>query len=122
MKTYQLARISRRAALRVWMAGAAPLLLIGALGKTAEAALERSPWASLGGEPGGQSDLSQTSLPSCVITPQQTEGPYFVDERLNRSDIRSDPSDGTVAEGAPLRLALQVSQVTGGACAPLAGA
>ena len=24
----------------------------------------------------------------CVLTPQQTEGPYFVDEMLNRSDIR----------------------------------
>ena len=26
-------------------------------------------------------------------TPQQTEGPYFVDGMPNRSDIRSDPSD-----------------------------
>src|SRR5437762_7567374 len=59
---------------------------------------------------------------SCVATPTQTEGPYFVDERLNRSDIRSDPSDGTVKDGVPLRLVLQVSQVTGGACSPLVGA
>jgi hypothetical protein len=29
-------------------------------------------------------------------TPQQTEGPYFVDGMPNRSDIRSDPSDGSV--------------------------
>lgn len=36
---------------------------------------------------------------SCVITPQQTEGPYFVDERLHRSDVRSDPSDGSVKDG-----------------------
>ena len=28
--------------------------------------------------------------PSCVVRSEQTEGPYFVDERLNRSDIRSD--------------------------------
>ncbi|MGH2349370.1 MAG: twin-arginine translocation pathway signal protein, partial [bacterium] len=30
------------------------------------------------------------AVPSCVVRPQQTEGPYFVDEKLNRSDIRSD--------------------------------
>ena len=27
----------------------------------------------------------------CVAKPEMTEGPYFVDEGLNRSDIRSDP-------------------------------
>ncbi|HYF64045.1 MAG TPA: intradiol ring-cleavage dioxygenase, partial [Herpetosiphonaceae bacterium] len=30
-------------------------------------------------------------LPSCVVSPEMTEGPYFVDEQLERSDIRSDP-------------------------------
>jgi protocatechuate 3,4-dioxygenase beta subunit len=63
----------------------------------------------------------QQSLPACVITPQQTEGPYFVDERMNRSDIRSDPADGSVREGVPLRLTMQITQVSGSACAPLAG-
>jgi hypothetical protein len=29
-------------------------------------------------------------------TPQQIEGPYFVDDMSNRSDIRPDPSDGSV--------------------------
>ena len=28
---------------------------------------------------------------ACIVTPEMTEGPYFVDERLNRSDITSDP-------------------------------
>ena len=28
---------------------------------------------------------------TCVVKPALTEGPYFVDELLNRSDIRSDP-------------------------------
>ena len=59
---------------------------------------------------------------SCVASPAQTEGPYFVDERLNRSDIRSDPADGSVREGLPLTLKLVVSSVDGGKCAPLAGA
>ena len=62
-------------------------------------------------------------LPSCVVRPEQTEGPYFVDARLDRSDIRSDPTTGAVKAGAPLQLAIVVSRVgAGGACAPIAGA
>src|SRR5262245_38123971 len=33
---------------------------------------------------------------TCVARPSLTEGPFFVDELLNRSDIRSDPSTGAV--------------------------
>jgi len=62
------------------------------------------------------------ALPSCVVRPELTEGPYFVDERLERSDIRSDPSDGTVKEGLPLALTFVVSKVGSGSCAPLQGA
>jgi protocatechuate 3,4-dioxygenase beta subunit len=58
----------------------------------------------------------------CVVRPEQTEGPYFVDERLNRSDIRTDPTDGVVKAGAPLLLAFHVSRLAGNTCAPLAGA
>jgi len=45
-----------------------------------------------------------------------------VDAKLNRSDIRSDPGDGTARPGAPLRLTLRVSRLAAGACAPLPGA
>jgi len=56
-------------------------------------------------------------------TPQQTEGPYFVDEMLNRSDIRSDPSDGAVQDGIPLRLVIQIYDFgSDGSCTPLKGA
>src|SRR5437016_2840894 len=61
------------------------------------------------------------AAPSCVVRPEETEGPYFVDEKLNRSDIRSDPSDGSVKEGTPLQLVFRVSQVSNG-CVPLQGA
>jgi protocatechuate 3,4-dioxygenase beta subunit len=61
-------------------------------------------------------------LPSCIVTPEQTEGPFFTDVRLNRSDIRSDPTDKSVREGALLALALRVSAVGAGGCIPLAGA
>lgn len=62
------------------------------------------------------------ALPSCIVRPALTEGPYFVDEKLDRSDIRSDPSDGSVRPGIPLSLIFNVSQVASGTCASLAGA
>lgn len=62
------------------------------------------------------------TLPACIVRPALTEGPYFVDEKINRSDIRSDPSDGTVKEGAPLSLTCRVSQINSSGCTPLAGA
>jgi protocatechuate 3,4-dioxygenase beta subunit len=55
-------------------------------------------------------------------TPQQIEGPYFVDDVPNRSDIRLDPSDGSMQEGIPLRLVLHVYDVDNGQCIPLSGA
>jgi protocatechuate 3,4-dioxygenase beta subunit len=60
--------------------------------------------------------------PSCVARPQQTEGPFFVEEALNRSDIRSDPRSGEVKAGVALRIAFNVSRLSGTTCAPLAGA
>ncbi|HYD93836.1 MAG TPA: intradiol ring-cleavage dioxygenase [Noviherbaspirillum sp.] len=60
--------------------------------------------------------------PACILTPEQMEGPYFSDVRLDRSDIRGDPSDGSVKPGVPLALSLRVLAVTPGNCAPLAGA
>ena len=59
----------------------------------------------------------------CVVTPALTEGPYFVDERLNRSDLRSDPATGEVKAGVLLTLGIALSQISAaGACSPLAGA
>jgi protocatechuate 3,4-dioxygenase beta subunit len=62
------------------------------------------------------------AIPSCVVRPALTEGPYFVDEMLNRSDIRIEPSDDSVKEGTLLRLVFNVSDVSTNACAPLEGA
>jgi protocatechuate 3,4-dioxygenase beta subunit len=60
--------------------------------------------------------------PPCVVRPQQTEGPYFVDEKLKRSDIRAEPADGSVKEGLLLRLNFNVSRIHKRACTPLIGA
>ena len=63
-----------------------------------------------------------TALPSCIVRPALTEGPYFVDEKLQRSDIRSDPTTGVVKPGTQLTLTFLVSRVTGSVCAALSGA
>ncbi len=62
------------------------------------------------------------SAAGCVVRPEMTVGPYFVDEKLNRSDIRSDPSDGSVRPGVPLALTFNVLSVGANGCTPLAGA
>jgi protocatechuate 3,4-dioxygenase beta subunit len=59
---------------------------------------------------------------SCVLTASLTEGPYFVDEKLLRSDIRADPASGVVSQGVPLSLAFNVSRLANSACTPLTGA
>lgn len=58
---------------------------------------------------------------NCVVKPQMTQGPYYVDEGLNRSDIRTDPSDGSTVAGIKLTLNLSVLKVTS-SCGPLQGA
>jgi protocatechuate 3,4-dioxygenase beta subunit len=70
----------------------------------------------------GTGTPTATSVPACVVRPALTEGPYFVDEQLNRSDIRVDSSDGNIKEGVLLRLIFNVSDVSANACAPLPGA
>jgi protocatechuate 3,4-dioxygenase beta subunit len=44
-----------------------------------------------------------------------------VDTQLNRADIRSDPTDGSVRPGVPLALSIVVSRLGGQACTPLPG-
>ena len=63
-----------------------------------------------------------SSALDCVVRPELTIGPYFVDEQLNRSDIRSDPLDGSVREGVPLTLKVDVFDVANSSCTPLQGA
>ncbi len=64
-----------------------------------------------------------SSALSCVVSPTMTEGPYFVDEALLRSDITTDPTNGAVSEGVPLKLTINVQKIDGGgACTPLTGA
>jgi protocatechuate 3,4-dioxygenase beta subunit len=60
--------------------------------------------------------------PMCIARPRQTEGPYFTDVKLDRTDIRSDPDKKINSAGAQLDLTFEVSRIGNGQCAPLAGA
>ncbi len=82
------------------------LALLGATGAAAAGAAARA-------------DQQSGALPACIVRPEQTQGPYFVDERLHRSDITTDPATGSVRRGAPLALAFEVSRMTRGGCEPL---
>lgn len=107
-------RLSRREMLRLTGATAVASLVGCARGQsTSEAPMSATTPIST---------QKAAGTPSCVVRPEQTEGPYFVDEKLNRSDIRLDPADGSVSQGLPLRFVLQVSRIAGGTCTPLPGA
>ncbi|MGI2906000.1 intradiol ring-cleavage dioxygenase [Tolypothrix sp. VBCCA 56010] len=109
-KYHQLNRLlSRREALALFRAGVTAMLVVGCIPKKSSTAQ-------------ASSTANDTTKPGCIVSPEQTEGPYFVDEKLNRSDIRSDPSDGSVKDGVPLELTLRVSQISSTSCIPLTGA
>jgi protocatechuate 3,4-dioxygenase beta subunit len=87
--------------------------MLAMLGGTAAATVVGDLQAQSKDEPGDS--------PFCVVKPEQTEGPYFVDEKMLRSDLRLDPTDGSVRTGVPLRLNLRLSTITAETCSPLAG-
>lgn len=74
------------------------------------------------GQATGDDSQGSADTAGCVLTAALTEGPYFVDERLERSDIRSDPDTGELSDGVPLDLTFNVTRVEGSACTPLTGA
>jgi protocatechuate 3,4-dioxygenase beta subunit len=112
-KTTAVQLLSRRELLGLLGTGAAAVFL-----GCRRARRSREPTVSLA----SPATADAAVIPSCVVRPEQTEGPYFIDEKLNRADIRSDPSDGSVKPGVPLRLAFHVSRVSGSSCSPLSGA
>lgn len=60
--------------------------------------------------------------PDCLVRPQLPLGSEFVDDQLNRSDIRSDPVDGAVRKGIPLVLTMLVADVSNRSCKVIEGA
>src|SRR5258708_10066247 len=66
-------------------------------------------------------DVVEAATTCAATTPTVTEGPYWVEEHLFRSDIRTDPSTGTARPGIPLTLTITVVNANTN-CAALAGA
>jgi protocatechuate 3,4-dioxygenase beta subunit len=69
-------------------------------------------WA-LAGRVAGAEDAPKTDAPACVLTPQQTPGPFYFRADKLRGDIREG------LPGAPLKMQLWV--VDAKTCAPLPG-
>lgn len=90
-------------------------LLTGCRGSSTRVSADTATSSSVVADAGARGSM-------CVVRPEMTEGPYFVDEMLNRSDIRRDPSDGSVKPGALLQLTFNASALAAAACTPLAGA
>jgi len=66
--------------------------------------------------------VAATTAPVCVVRPELTEGPFFFDLGLDRSDIRTDAASGSEKAGRRLDLAVVVSGVDSSGCLPLEGA
>ena len=111
-KPPKLLYLSRREMLSLMGWSAAAITLAGCGGGSEQSSDQP-------GSSGETGTVTEPASSTCVVRPEQTEGPYFVDEMLNRSDIRED------REGVPLDLTFNVSRVDQGnaaACGPLAGA
>ncbi|ADE02274.1 intradiol ring-cleavage dioxygenase [Haloferax volcanii] len=71
---------------------------------------------------GTMTDTSVTTsdgTTACVAQPELTEGPYYVDENLRRSDIRADSDTGEQEDGVRLDLGFKVFELTEDSCTPL---
>jgi hypothetical protein len=79
------------------------VMAVGVLGSCGGDEASSPSSSTTSSSPGSTSSPASTNA-QCVVTPALTEGPYFVDERLNRSDIRTDPSTGAARPGVPLDL------------------
>jgi protocatechuate 3,4-dioxygenase beta subunit len=108
--------LSRREALKILGLGGAALLVSCTAPELTEVLVPTSAAPTAASTPAAGTALS------CVVRPELTVGPYFVDDQLNRSDIRSEPSDGSVKEGIPLTIAIGVYDAAGNSCNPIEGA
>jgi len=81
--------------------------------------------AAMGGSggSGGMGSAMPTGLDAlqCIVTPAMTEGPFFVEEELNRSNLLMGETDAASVNAVPLQLVIGIFQVSGTMCKPLSG-
>jgi protocatechuate 3,4-dioxygenase beta subunit len=73
----------------------------------------------VGASDAGVDSGTDAGVTACLVRPAQTPGPYYVDEMLDRSDIRGDPTTGLVKEGVPLRVVFNVAWARADGCEPV---
>ena len=115
-KTPKVRYLTRREMLSLMGSTAAAITLAGCGGSEQSGSGESTNSSTAETTNGAATETASTT---CVVRPEQTEGPYYVDTGLDRSDIREQ------REGVPLDLTFNVSRVDEGdvsACGPLAGA
>jgi protocatechuate 3,4-dioxygenase beta subunit len=120
---YDPKKMTRRAALEAF-GGAAAVMVVGCgtgnNGEEEEGAAKLQEGDASCTAPTGDAGLADPPVPACVVTPAQTEGPFFVDERLERSDlIAADPLEAGVQRGIPLLLKMGVFAVPPTGCRAL---
>ncbi|AUI69627.1 hypothetical protein [Beggiatoa leptomitoformis] len=52
----------------------------------------------------------------CILSPTKTEGPYWIDEHLNRADLTTDTTRASVLQGLPFTLAINVINASSSSC------
>src|SRR5277367_4595770 len=58
---------------------------------------------------------------ACVLSPAMTEGPYFLEQKLNRFDLVTGAQRASVLQGLPLVLRMDLRNVAVAGCPPVAG-
>jgi protocatechuate 3,4-dioxygenase beta subunit len=53
---------------------------------------------------------------SCSLAPEMTEGPYWVDEKLNRADVRTGTTRASVVNATPMALDILLNDSAGQLC------
>jgi protocatechuate 3,4-dioxygenase beta subunit len=64
---------------------------------------------------------AQAAEPACTLAPQMTEGPYWVDERLNRADVTTNTTRTSVINAVPMTLDILLQDQSGQLCGMNAG-
>ena len=101
-------------------AGASPSSAAGSAA-TGGTAAGSSAAGGAGGVAGATSGGTSLAALQCIVTPAMTEGPFFIEEKLLRSNLVMGETEDAIIKACPMKLVIGVYQVDGMQCAPLSG-
>lgn len=70
----------------------------------------------------GRFPQSSKGITGLIASPELTEGPFFVDEKLNRSNLLTGTTRTSVVNGSPLKIRVRVLKLVGSDFRPFSGA